>query len=45
MSEFGEQLDLPTGSATTKCIHTGDIYHLEVNSVLKASITKMRPKI
>ena len=38
MSEFGEQLDLPlNGSATTKCVHTGDVYHLESNSVLKES--------
>ncbi len=41
MSEFGEQLDLPlNGSATTSCVHTGDVYHLELNSVLKESITK-----
>ena len=39
MSEFGEQLDLPlTGSATTKCKNTGDVYCLKVNSVTKMNI-------
>ena len=38
MSEFGEQLDLPlTGSATTKCVNTGDVYCLESNSVFKTN--------
>lgn len=36
MSEFGEQLDLPLkGTAMTKCVHTGDLYHLELGSVFK----------
>ncbi len=36
MSEFGEQLDLPlSGSATTKCKNTGEVYCLELNSVTK----------
>lgn len=40
MSEFGEQLDLPlTGSATTKCKNTGDVYCLKVNSVTKINIS------
>ena len=30
MSEFGEQLDLPlSGSAKTKCKHTGNVYQLD----------------
>ena len=38
MSEFGEQLDLPlTGSASTKCKNTGDVYFLESNVVFKKS--------
>ena len=36
MSEFGEQLDLPlTGSAQTTCEHTGAIYRLENQNVIK----------
>lgn len=36
MSEFGEQLDLPlTGEAETKCQHTGTVYKLKDNKVIK----------
>lgn len=41
MSEFGEQLDLPlNGTAMTKCVHTGDVYQLELGSVIKKTSTK-----
>ena len=37
MSQFGEQLDLPlTGNSSTVCQHTGDVYLLEENSIMKA---------
>lgn len=36
MSEFGEQLDLSlTGEAETKCQHTGTVYKLKDNKVIK----------
>ena len=36
MSEFGEQLDLPlTGNAESVCSHTGAIYRLSGNTVIK----------
>lgn len=36
MSEFGEQLDLPlTGHAESVCSHTGAIYRLSGNTVIK----------
>lgn len=36
MSEFGEQLDLPlTGEAETTCQHTGAVYKLQGNQVMK----------
>lgn len=36
MSEFGEQLDLPlSGTATTTCTNTGDVYCLNLNSIFK----------
>ena len=39
MSEFGEQLDLPlSGSATATCIHTGEVYCLELNHLSKEKI-------
>lgn len=38
MSQYGEALDLPlTGSAQTKCQHTGDTYTLENGLVTKAN--------
>ena len=36
ISEFGEQLDLPlTGSATTRCKHTGQVYQLDNGRLYK----------
>ena len=36
ISEFGEQLDLPlTGSATTRCKHTGQVYQLDKGRLYK----------
>lgn len=36
MSEYGEQLDLPLeGNAETRCPHTGELYRLEGNRVVK----------
>ena len=43
MSEFGEQLDLPLGgSATATCIHTGEVYCLELNYLSKEKILAPR---
>lgn len=36
MSEYGEQLDLPLeGQAETRCVHTGDLYRLQGNKLIK----------
>jgi len=38
MSEFGEQLDLPLkGNATVECKHTGDVYTLVDDSIIKTT--------
>ena len=43
MSEFGEQLDLPlSGSARATCMHTDEVYCLELNSVSKEKILAPR---
>ena len=36
MSEYGEKLDLPlNGQSKTVCVHTGDVYALDDNKVIK----------
>ena len=36
MSEYGEQLDLPVnGQGTVKCLHTGDLYKLVDDLLIK----------